>query len=138
MEDEMKSLSKNRTWEMSDLPLGAKAIPCRWTYIIKTNPDGSVSRYKVRLVIKGFSQRYGIDYSQTFSPAAKMPTIRSILSITASEQMHLAQFDVSTAFLYGELEEVIYMQQPEGYDDGTDQVCQLQKSLYGLKQAPGC
>lgn len=138
MDDEMKSLNENHTWKLSTLPQGAKAIPCKWTYRVKTNPDGSVNRYKARLVIKGFSQRYGIDYSQTFSPVARMATIRSILSIAASEQMHLAQFDVSTAFLYGELEEVIYMQQPEGYKNGTDQVCQLQKSLYGLKQASRC
>ena len=118
MEDEMKSLSENRTCKMPDLPPGAKAIPCRWTYRVKTNPDDSVSRYKARLVMKGFSQFYGIDYSQTFSPVARMATICSIFSITAGEQMHLAQFDVSTAFLYGELEEFICMQQPEGYEDG--------------------
>lgn len=90
------------------LPQGAKAIPCKWVFRLKTNPDGSIDKYKARLVVKGFSQRQGIDYSQTFSPVARMGTVRSTLSIAASEQMHLVQFDVSTAFLYGELEEDLH------------------------------
>lgn len=138
MDSEIESLKENKTWKLILLPKGTKAIPCKWVFRLKLNSDGSIDKYKARLVVKGFRQKYGIDYCQTFSPVAKMGTIRSILSIAANEQMHLAQFDVSTAFLYGELEETIYMKQPEGYDDGTEKVCELEKSLYGLKQAPRC
>jgi transposase InsO family protein len=138
MDQEITSLKENQTWILTDLPRGAKAIPCKWVFRLKKNPDGSIDKYKGRLVVKGFSQRHGIDYSETFSPVAKMGTIRSILSITASEKMHLIQFDVSTAFLYGELEETVFMRQPQGYEDGTSKVCQLKRSLYGLKQAPRC
>lgn len=138
MNSEIKSLQENQTWELSTLPKENKAIPCKWVYRVKTNADGSIEKFKARLVIKGFSQRKGIDYNQTFSPVARMGTIRSFLSIAASEQLHLTQFDVSTAFLYGELEESIYMKQPEGYEDDTERVCKLKRSLYGLKQAPRC
>jgi hypothetical protein len=138
MDREITSLKENQTWILTDLPPGAKAIPCKWIFRLKKNPDGSIDKYKGRLVVKGFSQRHGIDYSETFSPVAKMGTIRSILSIAASEKMHLIQFDVSTAFLYGELEETVFMRQPQGYGDGTSKVCQLKRSLYGLKQAPRC
>jgi transposase InsO family protein len=138
MDREITSLKENQTWILTDLPPGAKAIPCKWVFRLKKNPDGSIDKYKGRLVVKGFSQRHGIDYSETFSPVAKMGTIRSILSIAASEKMHLIQFDVSTAFLYGELEETVFMRQPQGYEDGTSKVCQLKRSLYGLKQAPRC
>lgn len=138
MDREIASLKENETYVLIDLPKGAKAIPCKWVYKTKTNPDGSIDKYKARLVVKGFSQRQGIDYNQTFSPVAKMGTIRSILSIAASKKMILAQFDVSTAFLYGNLEETIYMKQPEGYQDDTDRVCLLKKSLFGLKQGPRC
>lgn len=138
MSREIQSLEENLTWTLEELPIGAKALPCKWVFKVKTLADGSVDKFKARLVIKGFKQRQGIDYRQTFSPVAKMQTIRSLLSIAASENMHLAQFDVSTAFLYGELEEDIFMHQPEGFEDGSSKVCKLQRSLYGLKQAPRC
>ena len=138
MQNEMEALQENHTWDIKNLPKNKRAIPCKWVYKMKTNADGSVERYKARLVIKGCSQRKGYDYDQTFSPVAKSGTIRSVLSIAANEGMLLRQFDVSTAFLYGNLEEEIYMEQPEGFNDGTGRVCRLNKSLYGLKQAPRC
>ena len=138
MENEMQSLQENQTWELVDLPTGKKAISCKWVYKVKQNPDGSIERYKARLVIKGFSQTKGVDYDQTFSPVVRNSTIRTLLSVAASERMHLMQFDVSTAFLYGDLTEEIYMKQPEGFSDNSDRVCKLKRSLYGLKQAPRC
>lgn len=138
MKSEIESLKENSTWELSDLPKDRRAIPCKWVYKIKLNADGSIDRYKARLVVKGYSQREGVDYQQTFAPVTRMATIRSVISVAASENLKLAQFDVSTAFLYGELKEDIYMLQPKGFDDGSGRVCKLKRSLYGLKQAPRC
>lgn len=138
MNREMKALEENKTWELVNLPPGKKAIANKWVYKVKTNSNGSIDKYKARLVIKGFSQRRGVDYDQTFSPVARTSTIRTILSVAANDNMKLMQIDVSTAFLYGDLQETIYMRQPEGHDDGSGKVCPLKKSLYGLKQAPRC
>jgi hypothetical protein len=138
MESELKLLRENNTWEEVDLLKGCKALPCKWVYRVKTNPDGSVDRFKARLVVKGFSQCEGVDYDQTFSPVIRLATVRSVIGVAASENMKLAQFDVSTAFLYGELKEEIYMQRPEGFEGEEGKVCKLIKSLYGLKQAPRC
>jgi len=138
MENEIQSLHDNQTWELVDLPVNKKAIPSKWVYKTKNNPDGTIERYKARLVIKGCAQKKGIDYDQTFSPVVRNTTIRTLLSVAASERMHLLQFDVSTAFLYGDLQEEIYMEQPEGFQDGTSKACKLNRSLYGLKQAPRC
>lgn len=138
MDCEIKALHENKTWDLEELPSGKRPISNKWVYRVKTNADGSVDKFKARLVIKGCSQRRGVDYNQTFSPVARTSTIRSLLSVAANEGMKLQQIDVSTAFLYGDLEETIYMQQPEGHDDGSGRVCRLRKSLYGLKQAPRC
>lgn len=138
MESEINSLKENETWELVKKPDEAKILPSKWVFKIKTNSDGSIEKFKARLVIKGFNQKRGIDFSQTFSPVARLSTIRSVLSIAANEKMYLKQFDITTAFLYGQLEENIYMNQPEGYEDGTNRVCKLKRSLYGLKQAPRC
>lgn len=138
MNEEFDSLVKNRTWNLVDLPAGKKLIDNRWVFKVKMNTDGSVDRYKARLVVRGFTQEYGIDYSETFIPVVKFTSIRMVLTIAAQENLKLRQFDVKTAFLYGELEEDVYMSQPIGYDDGIGKVCKLQKSLYGLKQASRC
>lgn len=137
MKDEMTSLQKNGTWSLTKLPEGKKALQNRWVYRLKEESDGS-RRYKARLVVKGFQQKQGIDFTEIFSPVVKMTTIRVILSIVAAENLHLEQLDVKTAFLHGDLEEEIYMTQPEGFEvPGTKNlVCKLHKSLYGLKQAP--
>ncbi|KAL2248336.1 UNVERIFIED_CONTAM: Retrovirus-related Pol polyprotein from transposon TNT 1-94 [Sesamum indicum] len=133
--DEMNSLKKNDTRELCQLPKGKKALQNRWVYRIKEESDGK-KRYKARLVVNGFQQRYGIDFTKVFTPIVKLTTIRLVLSMVAAENLELQQMDVKTAFLHEDLEEEIYMVQPEGYNGDDQQVCRLKKSLYGLKQAP--
>ncbi|RVW67710.1 Retrovirus-related Pol polyprotein from transposon TNT 1-94 [Vitis vinifera] len=136
MKDEMDSLLGNQTWELTELPVGKKALHNKWVYRIKNEHDGS-KRYKARLVVKGFQQKEGIDYTEIFPPIVKMSTIRLVLGMVAAENLHLEQLDVKTTFLHGDLEEDLYMIQPEGFIvQGQDNlVCKLRKSLYGLKQA---
>ena len=138
MRNEMNSLKENQVWTLVELPKGKKVLGSRWVLRVKLNPDGSVNRYKARLCAQGFNQKWGIDYCETFSPVARYDTVRAVLSVAAKENLHLKQFDVQTAFLYGRLEEEVYIKQPEGFEDGTGRVCRLQRSLYGLKQSPRC
>ena len=136
MDDEMQSLISNDTWVLDTLPAGKKALQNKWVYRIKEEADGS-KRFKARLVVKGFQQKHGIDYTEVFTPVVKITTIRLVLSMVASEDLILQQLDVKTAFLHGDLDEELYMVQPEGYlSQGNEHlVCRLKKSLYGLKQA---
>lgn len=115
-----------------------KTIGCRWVFTVKLRADGSIDRYKVRLVAKGYTQRYGIDDQDTFASVAKINTIPIIIYIAANRDWPLKQFDVKNAFLNGELEEV-YMELPPGVKCSSmrrNEVCKLKKSLYGLKQSP--
>lgn len=137
MKEEMNALRENETWLLVDKPENRKVINNRWVYTKKSNPD-STERFRARLVIKGCSQIPGVDYKETFSPVARYDTVRFLLSIAANNSLCLGQFDIKTAFLYGNLDDDIYMKQPEGFHDGTAKVCKLLKSLYGLKQAPRC
>ncbi|CAL8995150.1 unnamed protein product [Prunus brigantina] len=105
MNEEMRALQKNGTWELVPLPHGKKTVGCRWIYTVKLKADGSVERYKARLVAKGYTQRYGIDYQETFAPVAKIKTIRILMSLAANLDWPLHQFDVKNAFLHGDLEE---------------------------------
>jgi hypothetical protein len=137
MKDEMNSLMTSQTWELIELPQRKKALHNKWVYRVKEEHDGS-KRYKARLVVKGFQQKEGVDYTDIFSPVVKLTTIRLVLGIVAAENLHLEQLDVKTAFLHGDLEEDIYMHQPQGFivQGKENRVCKLRKSLYGLKQAP--
>ncbi|KAH9666221.1 protein kinase domain-containing protein [Citrus sinensis] len=136
MEDEITALEKNNTWTLTHLPDGKKAIGSRWVYKIKYQSDGTIERYKARLVAKGYTQTEGIDYHATFSPVAKLVTVRALLSLAAVKGWILEQLDVSNAFLQGDLEEEVYMQVPQGFSkQGEHLVCKLNKSIYGLKQA---
>jgi hypothetical protein len=137
MKEEMDSLENNQTWDLVQLPVGKRALQNKWVYKLKEE-DGGEKWYKARLVVKGFAQKKGIDFDEIFSPVVKMTSIRTILSLVAVEDLHLEQLDVKTTFLHGDLEEEIYMQQPQGYEvKGKENlVCRLKKSLYGLKQAP--
>ncbi|KAH9751848.1 retrovirus-related pol polyprotein from transposon RE1 [Citrus sinensis] len=139
MNDEMRSLQKNQTWELVDLPPGKKPVGCRWIYTIKYKADGSIERYKARLVAKGYTQTYGIDYTDTFAPVAKINTIRILLSLVVNLDWPVQQFDVKNAFVHGDLSEEIYMDLPPGCSGPerlNQKVCKLKKSLYGLKQSP--
>lgn len=107
-------------------------------YKVKRKADGSIDKFKARLVVRGFTQQYGVNYDETFSPVVRFTSLRLVLAICCQYELVKKQFDVKTAFLYGNLDENIYMEQPTGYSDGSTKVCKLQKSLYGLKQAPRC
>lgn len=134
MDDELRALDTNDTWDIVPLPLGKKPIGCKWVYKIKLKSDGTLERYKARLVAKGYTQEYGIDYQDTFYPVVKMPTIRCIIALTASKQWPLYQLDINNAFLHGDLHEEVYMVVPPGLSHVPNSVCKLKKSLYGLKQ----
>ena len=136
MDEEMDSLRKNGTWILESLPPNRKTISAKWIFKSKLNADGSLNRYKARLVARGFSQVPGLDFTETFSPVVRNESLRCVLAIAASRDMEIAQFDVKTAFLNGPLNEVVFMDQPEMFEDGSGKVCRLLRSLYGLKQAP--
>ncbi|XP_074304226.1 uncharacterized protein LOC141638943 [Silene latifolia] len=124
---------------MSPLFLDKKVIGNKWVYKVKLRSDGSVERYKARLVVLGNKQEVGIDYYETFAPTAKMVTIRVFLAIVASRRWFMHQMDVHNAFLHGDLEEEVYMKLPQGYSvDSPGKVYRLKKSLYDLRQAPRC
>jgi hypothetical protein len=133
MDSEMESQRSNGSYSLVRLPPGVRPIHVRWVFDVKR--DG---RYKARLVAKGYEQRYGVNFRDTYAPASKFTSLRALLALAApNPDMVLHQMDVSTAFLHGELEEDIYVQQPEGYVEGSDSmVWKLNKALYGLKQAP--
>jgi len=137
MDEEMAALDANVFWELVVLPKDKKAIGCKWVYKIKHNADGSMSRYKKKVVTKDYAQTYGIDYEETYNPVAKMTIVRTIIAMVVVKGWSLHQMDVKNVFLHGDLQEV-YMEQPLGYVGQThpNLVCRLKKVLYGLKQAP--
>ena len=120
------------------LPIGKKAIGCRWVFKVKFNHDGSVARLKASLVAKGYAQAYGVDYSDTFSPVAKLTYVRLFISLATSDDWDLHQLYIKNIFLHGNLQEGVYMEQPLGFvaQGEIRKVCHLRKSLYGLKQSP--
>uniref|UniRef100_A0A2N9J8P7 Integrase catalytic domain-containing protein n=1 Tax=Fagus sylvatica TaxID=28930 RepID=A0A2N9J8P7_FAGSY len=136
MEEEMHALELNHTWDLIPKPTGTSIVGCRWVFTVKQNPDGTVDRLKARLVAKGFTQTYGLDYTETFSPVAKLNSIRIIISLAANLDWPLHQLDVKNAFLHGDLTETVYMTQPPGFESKGECVCHLKKSIYGLKQSP--
>ena len=139
MEEEYNSLIANDTWTLTKLPNGRKPIGSKWIYKLKENADGSIAKHKARLVAKGYTQTYGVDYKETFAPVTKSTTIRTMLALAALFEYEPTQADISTAYLHANMEEDIYMEQPEGFvkydENGTQYVCKLNKSIYGLKQS---
>jgi hypothetical protein len=138
MVEEYASIMKNDVWEVVPRPEGKSVIGSKWIYKIKHVADGSVEKFKARFVAKGFSQKEGIDYDETFAPVARYTSIRAVISIAAEMGWKIHQMDVKTTFLNGIIEEEVYIEQPEGFEvQGRDShVCRLKRALYGLKQAP--
>ena len=140
MTAEITALETNQTWSLTSLPPGKTPIGCKWVYKVKLRSNGTLERYKTRLVAKGYNQQKGFDYFETFSLVAKFVIIRSLLAIAAVKGWVLYQLNVNNAFLHGILDEEVYMTLPPGFHSKgepypSDTVCKLQKSLYGLKQA---
>lgn len=137
MDDEISSLMANDTWKLEAVPPGVKPISAKWVYKVKRDTNGNVERFKARLVAKGFQQVEGIDFNETYASTPKYSTFRTMMAKAAQERLHIHKIDIKTAFLQGDLEERIYMEQPRGYEvGGPDICCHLKKPLYGLKQAP--
>ena len=137
MNEEIKSMKDNDVWDLVTLPEGAKPIGCKWIFKTKRDSMGNLERYKARLVAKGFTQKEGIDFKETFSPVSTKDSFRTIMALVAYFDLELHQMDVKTAFLNGDIDETIYMIQPENFVSGDPKrmVCKLKKSIYGLKQA---
>jgi hypothetical protein len=138
MDEEIQALTTKGTWILAPLPPGRKAIKCKFVYKYKSGYEGVAARRKVRLVAKGYSQLPGIDYSETFAPVVKMETFRLAVAFAVKHKLQISSLDVWVAFLNGDIQEEIYMDQPQGYIDAEkpNEKCLLRKCIYGLKQAP--
>lgn len=140
MVEELAAHEANRTWDLVDIPEGVVPIDGKWVYKIKQGPTGRIERYKARWVAKGFLQKWGVDYEESFAPVAKASTVRVILALAAIYDLDIEQIDVKTAFLNGILpeEETVYVKIPDGYqslrnEDTEGKCCKLLMRLYGLK-----
>ena len=138
--DEIKAHLENGTWKLVRLPQGKRAIGSRWVFRIKRKADGSIDKYKGRIVAKGYAQREGVDYTETFAPTARFGSVRTVIALAAMEDWELESVDISTAFLNGDIDAEVYMHKPEGVEfpgfEGSEWVLQLLKGLYGIKQGP--
>jgi hypothetical protein len=138
MTEEYQSIMKNEVWEIVPRPKNKDVVSSRWLFKIKHAADGSIEKYKARFVARGFSQKEGIDYEETFTPVARYTSIRTIIALAAKMKWKLHQMDVKTTFLNGVIKEEVYIEQPQGFEveDTKSHVCRLKKGLYGLKQGP--
>ena len=136
MNAEYSSIKQHGVFSPAKSPPGFKPIPVRWVFDLKRNAEGEIIRFKARLVVKGFKQKPGIDFDDTWAATSKATTLRALLAVIAHEDMEADQVDVKTAFLHGHIEEEIYCEQPPAFHDGTSNSWRLHKALYGLKQAP--
>jgi hypothetical protein len=138
MMEEYASIMKNDVWEVVPRPEGKRVVGSKWIYKFKHGADESVEKYKACFVAKGFVQKEGVDYEETFAPMARYSSIRAIISLVAEMGWRVHQIDVKTAFLNGVIEEEVYIEHPEGFEvrDWDTHVCRLRRALYRLKQAP--
>ena len=140
VQEEIQALEANKTWILTTLPPGMRKLRTKWVFSIKTDLEKGSTKYKARLVAKGCSQREGIDYEETFAPVVRYDSIRALLAVAPVKNLEIMKFDVKTAFLYGDIDREIYLEQPEGFKnkEKPNLVFKLLRSLYGLKQAPRC
>src|SRR5271156_4015906 len=137
MKEELDQIIKNDTWKLVPRPSDKNVIGTKWIFRNKMNEEGTVIRNKERLVCKGYAQREGIDYTDTFSPVSILEAIKLFLAYATLKDFKVYEMDVKSAFLNGDLKEEVYIEQPKGFNlsDRLDMVCRLKKALYGLKQA---
>lgn len=136
---ELASMEQHNVWELVERPPDANVIGCKWVFRTKYNSDGSLDRYKARLVAQGYNQKFGVDYNEVFAPVVSYESVRCLLSLAATYDLEIHHVDIKTAFLHGDLEETIYMRQPPGFEHPgakKSMVCKLKRSIYGLKQSP--
>jgi hypothetical protein len=138
MTEEYQSIIKNEVWEIVPRPKSKDVVSSKWLFKIKHVVDGSIEKYKATFVTRGFSQKEGIDYEETFAPVARYTSMRTIIALISNMKWNFHQMDVKTAFLNGVIEEEVYIEQPQRFEveDKKSHVCKLKKDLYGLKQAP--
>ncbi|KAL6220334.1 hypothetical protein ACLB2K_008090 [Fragaria x ananassa] len=138
MVDEPHALNENKTWSVVRIHKGKKVVGSIWVYKTKFRSDESVDKHKARLVARGFTQTYGVDYKETFAPVTKMSIVRVLLSIAVNHSWPLYQMDVKNVFLHGDLEEEVYMKLPPAHSQShdPDAMCRLHKAIYGLQQSP--
>eukprot|EP00253_Pinus_taeda_P030574 PITA_30574 len=138
MEEELEHIEQNNTWELVPRPKYKNVIGTKWIFKNNLNENGDVVRNKARLVCKGYAQQEGIEFEETFAPVARLEAIRMFLALSSFQKFKVFQMDVKSAFLNGDLDKEVYIEQPDGFILGNDPklVCRLKKALYGLKQAP--
>lgn len=134
--EEIQCFEDNNAWELVDIPVSGTVVKCKWVLKKKFDSDSNV-RYRARLVAKGFMQKKGVDYDETFSPVVRHATLRLLFALAIKLNLDITHLDVTTAFLNGDLEETIFMQKPEGFPDSqaNGKVLKLKKAIYGLKQS---
>jgi hypothetical protein len=137
MKQEVGSLRSHEIYTLKTIPPGRKAIGVKWVFKVKYTTTRAVNRFKARLVTKGFTQRKGLDFNETFTPMTRMTSIRTITTVAAAKGLEVEHLDVDSAYLNGIIDKEIYMHQPPGFmdKDQPNTVCLLGKSLYGIKQA---
>ena len=138
MEEELQALHPNQTWSLVPQPQNVNVVGSKWIYRIKQRENGSIERFRARLVARGFTQVSCIDFDETYSPVIRHITIHLVIALSTSLNWHTKQLDMKNAFLHGNSKEIVYIEQPPGFVDlyNPDHVCLLHKSLYGIKQAP--